>query len=40
MMSRIRHRLFGVNSGGQFGPELVVTARRGNRAALFDERFR
>jgi SAM-dependent methyltransferase len=38
--SRIRHRLFGVNSGGQFGSELIVTARRGEFPAFFDEQYR
>jgi 2-polyprenyl-3-methyl-5-hydroxy-6-metoxy-1,4-benzoquinol methylase len=37
---RINHRLFGVNVGGQFGAELVVTARRRSFPPLFDERFR
>lgn len=27
---RLKHRLFGVNHGGMFGAELVVTARRGD----------
>jgi len=35
-----RHRLFGVNYGGQFGTELVVTAKRGDLPALFDPRYR
>jgi 2-polyprenyl-3-methyl-5-hydroxy-6-metoxy-1,4-benzoquinol methylase len=38
--SRIRHRLFGVNFGGQFGTELIVTATRGERPPLFDVKFR
>jgi SAM-dependent methyltransferase len=38
--SRIRHRLFGVNSGGQFGSELIVTGRRGDFPTLFDSKFR
>jgi hypothetical protein len=38
--SRLRHRLFGVNEGGQFGSELIVTARRGNMPALFDTKYR
>ena len=37
---RISHRLFGVNVGGQFGAELVITARRRGFAPLFDQRFR
>ncbi len=40
IVNRVKHRLFGVNVGGQFGPEIIVTAKRGNRAPLFDERFR
>jgi 2-polyprenyl-3-methyl-5-hydroxy-6-metoxy-1,4-benzoquinol methylase len=35
-----RHRLFGVNYGGQFGAELVVTAKRGDLPAFFDPRYR
>jgi SAM-dependent methyltransferase len=38
--SRMRHRLFGVNSGGQFGSELIATARRGEFPPLFDEKYR
>jgi 2-polyprenyl-3-methyl-5-hydroxy-6-metoxy-1,4-benzoquinol methylase len=38
--SRIRHRLFGVNVGGQFGPELIVTARRGNLPSLFSTKYK
>jgi SAM-dependent methyltransferase len=38
--SRIRNRLFGVNSGGQFGAELVATARRGDFPCLFDQKYR
>jgi Methyltransferase domain len=34
--NRLRHRLFGVNQGGQFGTELIVTARRGDVKPLFD----
>ena len=36
----VKHRLFGVNSGGVFGPELCVSARRQTRAPLFDSRYR
>src|SRR5580704_1005677 len=38
--SRVRHRLFGVNFGGQFGSELVVTARRGALPPLFSTKYR
>ena len=38
--SKVRHRLFGVNHGGIFGSELVVTAMRGNSPPLFDEKYR
>lgn len=38
--SRIRHRLFGVNYGGQFGSELIATGRRGDFPPLFDEKYR
>lgn len=37
---RMMNRLFGVNFGGQFGGELIATARRGDFAPLFDERYR
>jgi SAM-dependent methyltransferase len=38
--SRIRHRLFGVNVGGNFGSELIVTGRRGDFPPFFDEKYR
>lgn len=38
--NRVRHRLFGVNIGGQFGSELVVTARRGNSKPLFSTQYK
>ena len=38
--NRLRHRLFGVNVGSQFGTELVVSARRGNLKPLFSERYK
>jgi len=38
--SRIRNRLFGVNYGGQFGAELIVTGRRGDFPTFFDEKYR
>jgi 2-polyprenyl-3-methyl-5-hydroxy-6-metoxy-1,4-benzoquinol methylase len=38
--SRVRHRLFGVNEGGVFDSELVMTGRRGKMAPLFDEKYR
>ena len=38
--NKLRHRLFGVNQGGQFGPELVVTARRGNFPPHFNPKYR
>jgi len=38
--SRVRHRLFGVNSGGKFAAELVVTARRGNHPPLLNPKCR
>lgn len=34
------HRLFGVNSGGQFGAELIVTAKRGDMEPLFDPKYK
>lgn len=37
---RIRNRLFGVNYGGQFGAELIATARRGDFPPLFDDKYR
>ena len=33
--SPVRHRLFGVNVGGQFGTELIVTGKPRPLAALF-----
>jgi hypothetical protein len=33
--NRLRHRLFGVNVGKQFGTELIVSARRGDLPPLF-----
>jgi 2-polyprenyl-3-methyl-5-hydroxy-6-metoxy-1,4-benzoquinol methylase len=36
----LKHRLFGVNQGGVFGQELVISGRRGDRPPLFHERFR
>jgi 2-polyprenyl-3-methyl-5-hydroxy-6-metoxy-1,4-benzoquinol methylase len=38
--SRARHRLFGVNQGGQFGPELVVKAVRRNFPPLMSDKYR
>ena len=38
--SRIRHRLFGVNYGGQFGSELVVTAKRNSWPPFFDPKYK
>jgi 2-polyprenyl-3-methyl-5-hydroxy-6-metoxy-1,4-benzoquinol methylase len=38
--SQIRHRLFGVNEHGHFDTELIVTARRGRFAPLFDPKYR
>jgi len=35
--NKLRHRLFGVNQGGQFGPELIVAARR---KPLFDPKYK
>jgi 2-polyprenyl-3-methyl-5-hydroxy-6-metoxy-1,4-benzoquinol methylase len=37
--SQLRHRLFGVNSGGQFGAELIVTGKRGEWPPSFDRRY-
>lgn len=37
--SRLRHRLFGVNQGGKFGPELIVTGKRGDWPPYFDPRY-
>jgi 2-polyprenyl-3-methyl-5-hydroxy-6-metoxy-1,4-benzoquinol methylase len=36
--SRLRHRLFGVNRGSQFGAELIVTGKRGDWLPYFDRR--
>jgi SAM-dependent methyltransferase len=38
--SKIRHRLFGVNQGGQFGTELIVMATRKDFPPLFDQQYR
>lgn len=38
--SRAKHRLFGVNQGGQYGTELVVKATRKNFSPLMNERYR
>lgn len=37
--NQIKHRFFGVNSGGQFDSELVVTGKRGDAPALFDPKY-
>ena len=37
--SRIRHRLFGVNYGAQFGAELIVIGKRGDWPPYFDRRY-
>jgi 2-polyprenyl-3-methyl-5-hydroxy-6-metoxy-1,4-benzoquinol methylase len=37
--SNVRHRLFGVNYGGQFGAELIATAKRGDWPPFFDRRY-
>ncbi len=36
----VKHRLFGVNEGAQWGMELIVSAKRGDRTSLLDERCR
>ena len=38
--SQIRHRLFGVNQGAQFGSELIVIGKRGALPPYFDRRFK
>jgi 2-polyprenyl-3-methyl-5-hydroxy-6-metoxy-1,4-benzoquinol methylase len=38
--NRLRHRLFGVNFGGQFGSELVVSAHRGDSPPLYSTKYR
>jgi hypothetical protein len=38
--SQLRHRLFGVNQGGQYGSELIVSGKRGVWAPYFDRRFK
>lgn len=37
--NKLRHRLFGVNYGGQFGRELIATAKRGDWPPYFDRRY-
>ena len=39
-VSAAKHRLFGVNRGGQFQAELVVTARRRGFPPFFDDKYR
>jgi len=39
-LSQIRHRLFGVNQGAQFGSELIVIGKRGAFPPYFDRRFK
>ena len=39
-ISQVRHRLFGVNHGGQFGTELIVTGKRGNWPPYLDPRYK
>ncbi len=39
-INRFQHRLFGVNSGGQFDTELIVVGRRGDWPPYFDARYR
>jgi 2-polyprenyl-3-methyl-5-hydroxy-6-metoxy-1,4-benzoquinol methylase len=38
--NEIRHRLFGVNTGGVFDAELVMTAKRGAMPPFFDLKYR
>jgi hypothetical protein len=38
--SEIRHRLFGVNMGGIYEAELVITGRRGTMPPFFDPKYR
>lgn len=38
--SQIRNRLFGVNYGGQFGSELIVSGKRGEFPPYFDPRYK
>ena len=38
--NEIKHRLFGVNQGGEFGGELVASAKRGSAAPFFDPKYR
>jgi hypothetical protein len=38
--SRVRHRFFGVNVGGKFGTELMMTARRGSLPPLFSSEYK
>jgi protein-L-isoaspartate O-methyltransferase len=40
MVSAAKHRLFGVNEGGRFQTELVVTGRRRDCPPFFDEKYR
>ena len=37
---KLRYRLFGVNQGGQFRTELIVTARRDDMKPPFDPKYK
>jgi 2-polyprenyl-3-methyl-5-hydroxy-6-metoxy-1,4-benzoquinol methylase len=39
-LNRFKHRLFGVNYGGQFGQELIISGKRRNNPPLFDNKYR
>jgi len=36
----VKNRLAGVNMGGQYGGELIIKGKRGNRPPLFNEKYR
>ncbi len=38
--NKMKHRLFGVNEGNQWGSELVITARRGTLPSLLDPKYK
>ncbi|MGA3104889.1 MAG: class I SAM-dependent methyltransferase [Terriglobales bacterium] len=38
--SEIRHRLFGVNAGGIYDSELIMTGKRGTMTPFFDPKYR
>jgi hypothetical protein len=38
--TELKHRLFGVNQGRQFGSELIAIGKRGDWPPYFDRQYR